>query len=115
MKIKRNDLPPRTETTAGFSGERKLVMFNQKTIEMNYTEAKKYLARAEKNGYVAYYSGIVSEEVKSRWGENTTGYDYGINIDGDGHDGRYFGCPRIIWDAETAEEMFPTRNYSQKS
>lgn len=71
---------------------------------MKYTEAKKYLKRALKNGYVAYHQGIVSMET-SRPGK----YAYGINIDGDGHDGRYFGCPKIIWSAEDAEERFPAR------
>jgi len=82
---------------------------------MNYTEAKKYLNRAENNGYVRNHSGIVMQEVKSRWGGNTTGCFYGINIDGDGHNGRLFGCPRIIWDVETAESMFPARKYTKSN
>lgn len=76
---------------------------------MTLTEAKKYLKRAERKGYVAYHSGLVMEEVKPRWGGNTTGSNWGINIDGDGHDGRYFGCPQIIWDSETAERIFPSK------
>jgi hypothetical protein len=81
---------------------------------MNYTEAKKYLKRAEKNGYVRYHSGITLQEGRPRWGGNTSGNTYGINIDGDGHDGRYFGCPKIIWDTETAEMMFPKREYKKR-
>ena len=80
---------------------------------MNYTEAKKYLKRAENSGYVANRSGIVMQEGQARWGGNTTGNSYGINIDGDGHDGRLFGCPRIIWDSETAENQFPARDYKR--
>lgn len=82
---------------------------------MNLTQAKKYLNRAERNGYVAYHNGIVSQEIPVRWSGNTTGLSFGINIDGDGHNGRLFGCPQIIWDTETAENMFPTRNYNLKS
>ena len=71
---------------------------------MTYTQAVKYLHRAERNGYVAYHSGIC-----------TMDGNYGINIDGDGHDGRLFGCPQIIWDVERAEEQFPARKYTRKS
>lgn len=74
---------------------------------MTYRQAQKYLRRAEARGYVAYHSGIVSMEIPLQWGGNTTGYTYGINIDGDGHEGRLFGCPKIIWDVETAERLFP--------
>lgn len=70
---------------------------------MNYTQATKYLQRALKNGYVAYHGGIVSQDGS-----------YGINIDGDGHQGRLFGCPQIIWDSETAERKFPARKYNRK-
>lgn len=73
---------------------------------MTYTEAVKYLNRARKNGYVPYHSGIVYYEDSS---------SYGINIDGDGHDGRYFGCPEIIGSTEEAERRFPTRKYNHKS
>lgn len=76
---------------------------------MNYTKAKMYLARAEKNGYTAYHSGLVKTEIPVQWGGNTTGYVWGINIDGDGHNGRYFGCPQMIWSEEIAEDMFPRR------
>jgi hypothetical protein len=76
---------------------------------MNYKQALMYLNRAEKRGYVAYHSGIVREDIEPSWGGNTTGSNWGINIDGDGHNGRYFGCPKIIWDVETAERMFPSR------
>jgi hypothetical protein len=73
---------------------------------MNYTEAKRYLARAEKNGYVAYHSGIVHMVTGISKSGKEKGY-YGINIDGDGHDGRIFGCPKIIYSTEAAEERFP--------
>ena len=80
---------------------------------MTHTEAKKYLNRAENNGYVRNHSGLVIIETKVKWGGNTTGCEWGINIDGDGHEGRLFGCPQIIWDTETAEIMFPTRKYNK--
>jgi hypothetical protein len=80
---------------------------------MNYTEAIKYLKRAEARGYIRYHSGIVCQENNNRkWGG--PGNYYGINIDGDGKDGRLFGCPQIIWDAEQAEDMFPARKYAKK-
>jgi hypothetical protein len=78
---------------------------------MNYKQAQTYLKRAEKNGFNRYHSGIVSQEVQKRFSGNVTGISYGINIDGDGSKGKPFGCPQIIWDAETAEQMFPTRIY----
>jgi hypothetical protein len=80
---------------------------------MTYTNAKKYLARAERRGYVANRSGIVMQEFNPSWGGNTTGRAYGINIDGDGHDGRLFGCPQIIWDTEQAEDTRPNYCLSQ--
>ena len=73
-------------------------------MKMTYTQAKKYLARAERSGYVAAYSGICNMD---------DGRYYGINIDGDGRDGRLFGCPQIIWSAEDAEDKFPTRTYTR--
>jgi hypothetical protein len=79
---------------------------------MNYTQAITFLKRAEKNGYVRYHSGLVIEDVKTRWGGNTTGSNYGINIDGDGIS-HLFGCPKIIWSVEQAEEMFATRKYER--
>jgi len=75
---------------------------------MTLTQAKKYLKRALKNGYVAYHSGIVCMESNGRKS------GYGINIDGDGHEGRYFGCPQIIWDAEHAEDKFPVKRYTME-
>jgi len=75
---------------------------------MTYTQAKMYLRRAERSGYVAYHKGIVSMERKPWWGSPAR-YNYGINIDGDGCEGRLFGCPEIIWEAESAEEQFPPR------
>lgn len=80
---------------------------------MNYSEAKKYLKRAEKNGHVKYHSGLCCTEIKKRFGGNTTGNNWGINIDGDGSKNHPFGCPKIIWDVETAERMFPTRKYKK--
>lgn len=76
---------------------------------MTYTEAKKYLKRAVSRGYIPVNNGIVSMEIPRRWGGNTTGHTYGINIDGDGRNNRYFGCPRIIWSANDAEEKFPAK------
>ena len=76
---------------------------------MTHTQARRYLARAERNGYVAYHKGIAHTVTGIRNGREL-GY-YGINIDGDGHDGRLFGCPELIWDAEKAEERFPVREY----
>ena len=63
---------------------------------MTYTMAKKWLRKAERCGYVAYHKGIVVDDKKN----------YGINIDGDGHNGRNFGCPEIIWSVEHAEQFF---------
>ena len=74
---------------------------------MTNTQAQKYLKRATKRGYVAYHSGIAHMVTGIKRGKET-GY-YGINIDGDGHEGRLFGCPKLIWDARIAEEMFPAR------
>lgn len=75
---------------------------------MNYTQATKYLHRACKRGYVPYHNGIVSnEELTGNINHQKVKYNYGINIDGDGHKGRYFGYPIIIWDAIIAEEKFP--------
>lgn len=70
---------------------------------MRKAEAKKYLDRACRNGYVPYHTGLVLSEGQGQK-EN-----WGINIDGDGREGRLFGCPKIIWDAGHAEEMFPAR------
>ena len=67
---------------------------------MNKKQAQQALRWAERNGYVAYHSGIVAFE------ENNKVTGYGINIDGDGHDGRLFGCPKIIWDYERCQEMW---------
>jgi len=81
---------------------------------MTHKQAVTYLNRAEKSGYVRYHSGIVRMDVEPQWSGNTTGSIYGINIDGDGFNGRLFGCPCIIWDIETAEMRFPTRKYSKR-
>jgi len=43
------------------------------------------------------------------------GKNYGVNIDGDGRDGRLFGCPQIIWSAEQAEAKFPARKRKRRN
>lgn len=63
---------------------------------MTRKQAERWLARAEKHGYVAYHSGIVRME----------GRCYGINIDGDGRNGRFFGCPKIFWTQESLVDFF---------
>lgn len=75
---------------------------------MTLTQARKYLKRAEKSGYVAYHSGIASMS------DNGRKQFYGINIDGDGQEGRLFGRPKLIWDADQAEERFPSRRSKHK-
>jgi hypothetical protein len=73
---------------------------------MNLKEARIYLRRATRRGYVPYHGGICRMITgRTRYGKEVG--HYGINIDGDGHDGRLFGCPKLIWDADTAEDMFP--------
>ena len=72
---------------------------------MTYTQAKTYLRRATRNGYVPYHSGITHMVTGVSKSGREIGY-YGINIDGDGHNGRNFGCPQIIWDKDYAEERF---------
>ena len=67
---------------------------------MTYTQATKVLKRLQKRGYVPYHSGLVKTEVPRRWGGNTTGWNWGVNIDGDGSPSHPFGCPVIIWDYE---------------
>jgi hypothetical protein len=57
---------------------------------MTHEQAKKYLERATRRGYVACHSGIALQEEKNRWGGNIIGATWGINIDEDGHDGRAF-------------------------
>lgn len=68
---------------------------------MNYNQAKLALHKICKCGYVPYHRGIVCQE-----DSNGRVSIYGINIDGDGHDGRLFGCPQIIWDQEHFNEFF---------
>lgn len=65
---------------------------------MTFKEAKKMLKRAERNGYAYNGSGLVSTEHNGRM-------IWGIDIDGDGicHN---FGCPKIIWSQEQADEFF---------
>ena len=74
---------------------------------MNLTDAKKYLKRAENSHFIKYHSGLVCQEVKIKWGGNTTGLIWGINIDGDGSKNHPFGCPKMIWDIDNVKEMFP--------
>jgi hypothetical protein len=61
---------------------------------MTYTNAKRMLKAVCKKGYVQYHSGIVSMDG-----------NYAINVDGDGQDGRYFGCPKIIWTVTAVNEL----------
>lgn len=74
---------------------------------MTLTEARKYLRRAKREGYVPCDSGLAHMVTGIRNGHEC-GY-WGINIDGDGRGGRLFGCPRLIWSAEIAEAKFPGR------
>ncbi len=62
---------------------------------MTLKHAERWLKRVEKNGYVAYHDGLVEMNGS-----------YGVNIDGSGHDGRLFGCPRIFWQQEDLVEFF---------
>lgn len=71
---------------------------------MTHSKAKQMLAAAEKRGYVRYHQGIVC------FWENGKAQNYGINIDGDGCDGRYFGCPKILWTVEAVNQLLGT-NY----
>lgn len=65
---------------------------------MTYKHAKRWLRRAEKHGYVPYHEGIVK-----------MGNAYGVNIDGDGQDGRLFGNPRIFWTQDQIIDFFAER------
>lgn len=58
---------------------------------MTKRDAQKTLKIALKCGYVAYHNGLVGFE------ENGKITSWGANIDGDGRDGRLFGCPEVIW------------------
>jgi hypothetical protein len=69
---------------------------------MKYQKALQMLRVAEKRGYVAYHSGLVSD--------GNGDHDYGINIDGDGHGGRLCGCPKIFWTVESVNRLLGT-NY----
>lgn len=62
---------------------------------MTKKEAQKTLKIALKCGYVEYYNGLVlfEENGKRSWG---------ANIDGDGRDGRLFGCPKVVWNSDNA-------------
>lgn len=62
---------------------------------MTKREAQRTLRIAIKCGYVAQgRSGLVA------WEENGKITGWGANIDGDGKDGRYFGCPQVIWNSD---------------
>lgn len=61
---------------------------------MTKKEAQKTLSIARKCGYVPYYNGLVTFE------ENGKITSWGANIDGDGRDGRLFGCPQVIWNED---------------
>jgi hypothetical protein len=76
---------------------------------MTYSKANQMLVAAEKRGYVKYHSGIVSFE------ENGKATNYGINIDGDGRDGRLFGCPKILWTVESVNKLLSTNYKLPKS
>jgi hypothetical protein len=76
---------------------------------MTYSKANQMLMAAEKRGYVKYHSGIVSFEEGGRV------TNYGINIDGDGHDGRLFGCPKIIWTVGGVNDLLGTNYKLPKS
>ena len=67
---------------------------------MTYREAICLLGRLEKKGYHRYHSGIVRMDVPKRFGGNTTGSEWGVNIDGKGTMDDPTGCPRIIWCTE---------------
>jgi hypothetical protein len=66
---------------------------------MTYAKARQMLQAAQKRGYVKYHQGIVSMD-----------NNYGINIDGDGHDGRLFGCPKTLWAVDAVNHCLGT-NY----
>ena len=66
---------------------------------MTQKEALQSLAALEKTGkYIKYHSGIIQREIPTQFGGNTTGLEYGVNIDGTGIPGYPFGEPKIIWD-----------------
>jgi hypothetical protein len=67
---------------------------------MTHTEAVKLLNKLEKAGYHRYHSGIIRQDVPIRWGGNTTGSVWGVNIDGKGTIDDPTGCPRQIWEQE---------------
>lgn len=66
---------------------------------MTFKQAQRWLRRAQRNGYVAYHKGIVYEE----------GRGYGVNIDGDGREGRLFGNPEIFWTQDQIIDFFAAR------
>jgi len=76
---------------------------------MTYTKAKIWLRRAIRHGYVPVHGGIACFE-----GDRYNKDSYGVNIDGDGHNGRYFGCPHIVWYEEEAARRFPPRKYKKR-
>ena len=76
---------------------------------MTYSKANQMLMAAEKRGYVKYHSGITSFEEGGRV------TNYGINIDGDGNEGRLFGCPKIIWTVGEVNDLLGTNYKLPKS
>ncbi len=76
---------------------------------MTKTQAIKYLNRAEKRGFVPYQKGLIAHEVESGYRGNSTKLFWGINIEYAGNDACQSFCPKMIWDADRAERMFPTK------
>ncbi len=74
---------------------------------MTKSQALKYLLRARKNGYAPFHHGLVINEVESPYNGKTTGLNWGIQIEELSNEGQVLGHPRIIWDADQAERMFP--------
>ena len=72
---------------------------------MTYKEAIRLLKKLEKRGYHRYHNGIIRQDVPVRWGGNTTGSVWGVNIDGKGTMNDPTGCPRQIWDVKEAKNV----------
>jgi hypothetical protein len=78
---------------------------------MTLSQAKKYLARAIKTGYMAYNCGLGVIQETSKRG-NYAKFTYGIHINGDGQEGRFFGL-KSIWKVEQVKEMFTAKKLKQ--
>lgn len=63
---------------------------------MTKAQATKSLSSLTRAGYVAYHTGLIYHDDNKTWG---------VNVDGDGHDGRLFGCPKTFWSIEKVEEF----------